>query len=75
MKFKVGDEEYENIDSARVGFCLGRSAKCQKCPISARNNGTHFGCRIFVRTHQKEAAKLMGLEIEENDDEEIFNET
>lgn len=71
MKFKNSDNEYENIESARVFFCLDRNAKCQKCPISARNNGTYFGCRTFSKTHREEAAKLMGLIIEENNDEEI----
>ena len=71
MKFKSADKEYKDIETARADYCIKRGVNCRNCPISVRRNRTSFGCRMFAKTHTQKAAALMGLEIEEVNDEEI----
>ena len=73
MKFrnKETGEEFPYIQAARVSFCLYREnaamTACYTCKLSSRNNGEHSGCVEFCEEHPREAARLMGYEVVEND--------
>ena len=73
MKFrnKETGEEFPYIQAARVSFCLYREnaamTACYTCKLSSRNNGEHSGCVEFCEEHPREAARLMGYEVVEED--------
>lgn len=58
-------EVFNNLQQAADVFCLNYDSYCQGCPIDKANGGR--ACRAWIQEHPHEAARLMGLEVlEEN---------
>ena len=58
-------EVFNNLQQAADVFCLNYDSYCQECPIDKANGGR--ACRDWIQKHPHEAARLMGLEVvEEN---------
>lgn len=67
MKFHNPEtgEVFNNLQQASGAFCLNYDSYCQGCPIDKANGGR--ACRDWIQKHPHEAARLMGLEVvEEN---------
>ena len=67
IKFRNPDtgEIFNNLQQAADVFCLNYDSYCQGCPIDKANGGR--ACRDWIQKHPHEAARLMGLEVvEEN---------
>jgi hypothetical protein len=58
-------EVFNNLQQAADVFCLNYDSYCHGCPIDKANGGR--ACRDWIQKHPHEAARLMGLEVvEEN---------
>lgn len=67
MKFRNPEtgEVFKNLQQASDAFCSTYDSYCQGCPIDKANGGR--ACRAWIQEHPHEAARLMGLEVlEEN---------
>lgn len=67
IKFRNPDtgEIFNNLQQAADVFCLNYDSYCHGCPIDKANGGR--ACRDWIQKHPHEAARLMGLEVvEEN---------
>lgn len=65
MKFRDPNtgKVFDEIDSTK---CYS-NRKCLDCPLDVEHNGYKEPCRIFVRDHPEEAARLIGYEVIEDD--------
>ena len=58
-------EVFHNLQQAADVFCLNYDSYCHGCPIDKASGGR--ACRDWIQKHPHEAARLMGLEVvEEN---------
>ena len=58
-------EVFNNLQQAADVFCLNYDSYCHGCPIDKASGGR--ACRDWIQKHPHEAARLMGLEVvEEN---------
>ena len=67
MKFHNPEtgEVFQGLQQAADAFCLNYDGYCHGCPIDKANGGR--ACRDWIQKHPHEAARLMGLEVvEEN---------
>ena len=61
---KTGDV-FDNIGDARRYFCKKYGGSCIKCPV--RLHGNDWNCFSYVWRHPADTAKLMGMEVIEDD--------
>lgn len=73
MKFRSKTGEIVNAESYR--FCRKNDGRCKECPLFQKistviDRGTNADkCNKWVNEHPYEAARLMGFEVVEGDDE------
>lgn len=72
MKFRNPETGgvFSNLFEARIAFCHGN---CRGCPISLVNNDAEIWCDLYCRDHPQKAARLMGYEVIETEDELFGN--
>lgn len=60
---------FNNLKEAHNAYCHKQQQYCGTCPLDYHIVGV--SCIELVKKHHAKAAKIMGLEIEEVNDEEI----